>query len=283
MFIGQLRHTLGNKDNFMRSEFHIHTLYCDGKNTCEEIVLKALEKGFDAIGFSGHSYTDFDKSYCMSRKNTALYVNEVRELKNKYKDKIRIYCGIEQDIFAPEQNFEPDYIIGSVHYVLKDGIYIPVDESREKLVASVKEYYGGDFYAFAKDYFGEVGNVAKITDCDIIGHFDLVSKFNEGYVLFDENDSRYVSLWHDALDELIKAGRIFEVNTGAISRGYRSTPYPREEMLRYIAEKNGTVTITSDCHNAEKLGFAYGESFELIKRTGVEYVDFAQIFASKNI
>ena len=205
MFIGQLRHTLGNKDNFMRSEFHIHTLYCDGKNTCEEIVLKALEKGFDAIGFSGHSYTDFDKSYCMSRKNTALYVNDVRELKNKYKDKIRIYCGIEQDIFAPEQNFEPDYIIGSVHYVLKDGIYIPVDESREKLVASVKEYYGGDFYAFAKDYFGEVGNVAKITDCDIIGHFDLVSKFNEGYVLFDENDSRYVSLWHDALDELIKA------------------------------------------------------------------------------
>ena len=283
MFIGQLRHTLGNKDNFMRSEFHIHTLYCDGKNTCEEIVLKALEKGFDAIGFSGHSYTDFDKSYCMSRKNTALYVNDVRKLKAEYEDKIRIYCGIEQDIFAPEQNFGPDYIIGSVHYVLKDGIYIPVDESREKLVASVKEYYGGDFYDFAEDYFREVCDVVRITNCDIIGHFDLVSKFNEDCVLFDENNGRYVSTWHDALDVLLKTGRIFEVNTGAISRGYRSTPYPREEMLRYIAEKNGTVTITSDCHNAKMLGFSYDKAFELVKRTGAECVDFAQILASKNI
>ncbi len=38
----------------MIANFHTHTVFCDGRNTPEEVVLSAIEKGFSAIGFSGH-------------------------------------------------------------------------------------------------------------------------------------------------------------------------------------------------------------------------------------
>ena len=39
-----------------RQNLHTHTTFCDGKDTPEELVEAAIAKGFDSIGFSGHSY-----------------------------------------------------------------------------------------------------------------------------------------------------------------------------------------------------------------------------------
>ena len=65
------------------SDIHTHTTYCDGKSTAEEMVKKAIEKGFESIGLSGHSYTDFDDGWCMSLENTKKYCDEVDALKEK--------------------------------------------------------------------------------------------------------------------------------------------------------------------------------------------------------
>lgn len=79
---------------------HSHTTYCDGKNSPEEMALAAMDRGFDVFGFSGHSYTAFDESYCMSRSMTDAYEREVRRLASSYQKKLTILCGIEQDIFS---------------------------------------------------------------------------------------------------------------------------------------------------------------------------------------
>ena len=50
----------------MKINLHSHTTFCDGKNSAEEMVVSAIDHGFDVFGFSGHSYTPFDESYCMS-------------------------------------------------------------------------------------------------------------------------------------------------------------------------------------------------------------------------
>ena len=60
------------------SDYHVHTAYCDGKSTPEEIVTSAIKKGMTHIGFSGHSYTFFDESYCMSKEATKEYISSVR-------------------------------------------------------------------------------------------------------------------------------------------------------------------------------------------------------------
>ncbi|MBQ7974646.1 MAG: hypothetical protein IJ300_03045 [Clostridia bacterium] len=54
----------------IKQNLHTHSLYCDGKNTLEELTEAAIERGFSSIGFSGHCYTPFDSSYCMSIENT---------------------------------------------------------------------------------------------------------------------------------------------------------------------------------------------------------------------
>ena len=62
------------------SDIHTHTTYCDGKSTPEEMVKKAIEKGFESIGISGHGYMDFDVSYCMTLEDTKKYVNEINPI-----------------------------------------------------------------------------------------------------------------------------------------------------------------------------------------------------------
>ena len=103
------------------NNFHTHTRYCDGKNTPEEMVLSAIELGFDSLGFSGHAFTDIDLSYCMTPEKTEEYIAEINALKKKYAGRINIYCGAELDIFSPDIGFDYDYTIGSVHYIFTDG------------------------------------------------------------------------------------------------------------------------------------------------------------------
>ena len=128
----------------MKRNFHTHTTFCDGKNTPEEMAAAAFEKGFEVLGFSGHSYTFFDDTWCMSRKGTQEYQSRVLELKDKYADKMKIHLGVEQDLYSAEGTYGYDFVIGSVHYVLKDGKYWPVDESAEQLRHAIDTGWEGD-------------------------------------------------------------------------------------------------------------------------------------------
>ena len=239
------------------SNYHTHTVYCDGNDTPEALVLEAIRLGCPSIGFSGHSFTEFDQSYCMSRERTEEYKREVRALKEKYRGQIEILLGVEQDYYSEEPTDEYDYVIGSVHYILKDGVYLTVDWTREQQEEDVKIYYGGDFYAYAEDYYKIVADIYRKTKCDIVGHFDLITKFNQDDALFDTKDERYRNAALAAVRALLKKSAAFEINTGAIARGLRTEPYPAKFILDEIYREGGEVLITSDCHAKENLLFGF--------------------------
>lgn len=263
------------------SDFHTHSVYCDGKNTLEEMIKAAIEKNFSAIGLSGHSYVDFDSSYCIKKEKIAEYKKEAYALKTKYKNEINVYCGIEEDYFSvPESGFE--YKIGSVHHLYVNGEYIAIDNTADILRAAVDKHYGGDFYGLTEAYYGNVADVYRKTGCDIIGHFDLVTKFNEKEHFFDEQDARYKSAWKKALDELLKYDVVFEVNTGAIARGYKTKPYPSEEILYYIKKGGGRVIVTTDCHNKDMLGYYAEEAHYMLKNMKFAAADFEEVLKNKN-
>ncbi len=251
-------------------DLHTHTSYCDGKSTPEEMILAAIEKGLVKIGFSGHCYTFFDERYCMSIPNIIKYISEINMLKEKYKGKIKILCGVEQDYYSNFSRMGFDYIIGSVHYIKCGEEYIAIDESKEILIDAANRYFDGDIYSLCEEYFRLVGNVVGKTDADIIGHFDLISKFNEDGSLFDENHPRYVAAYTAALDKLLETEAPFEVNTGAISRGYRTRPYPSYAQLEYIAKKEGTVILNSDAHSAETLCHEFEKWYAECEKIGVK-------------
>ena len=273
--------------NPLKQNLHTHTVYCDGKDTPEDIVKAAVSHGFEAIGFSGHAHTIHDESYCMSRDSVTQYRKDILSLKEKYSDQIRIYAGIEQDYFSDPLSYPWDYVIGSVHYVLADGEFIPVDESREVLEKAVAEHFDGDIYSFIAAYFKLVTKLPQITGCDIIGHFDLISKFNEDGTLFDPNHPDYMMIWSRCLDTIfagadvgpfwtglqrtgasLKETPIFEINTGAIARGYRTVPYPSIDILRSICARGGRIIITADAHDKDSIDAHFELARDLAKDAG---------------
>ena len=100
----------------------------------------------------------------------------------------------------------------------------------------------------------------------------MVTKYNEGGRLFDTEDPRYRRPAFEALDALLEKGMLFEVNTGAVARGYRKNPYPDLSLLRYIAQKGGRVTLNSDCHQKKDLLCAFPLALQGLKYAGFRTV-----------
>ncbi len=252
----------------MLSNLHTHTCFCDGKNTPEEIVLSAIEKGFDSIGFSGHAYTDFDLRYCMT--DTRGYIKEVTALKERYKDKIQVYLGTEEDILSEVDRSQYDYIIGSSHYVEKDGKFYDVDDTYETIKACI-DAFDGDNLAYAEAYFSGFCEYILKRKPDVVGHFDLLTKFDEKYEPLFLDDKRYEALAEKYLREAIRSDCIFELNSGAISRGARSTPYPAENLLYVLKKEKGKVIINSDSHEKDTINCHFAEMKKLLLDMGFEY------------
>ena len=129
---------------------HTHTVYGDGKNTAEEMVLGAIRAGCASLGFSEHSplppAADPD-GWSMAASDVAAYRAELLRLRERYRGELDIFLGLEQDVDSPAPEGDWDYLIGSVHSVRADGRFLSVDESPESFARSVREHFGGDSLA----------------------------------------------------------------------------------------------------------------------------------------
>lgn len=262
----------------MNSNFHTHTIYSDGDSSVERMIQRAIELKFTSIGFSDHSYTPIGL-YGINPQKYSEYVAEMLKMKRKYSTIINVYCGIELDgTSVIDDDIKFEYKIGSLHFVKKGNDFIEVDRSQKCTADGINKFYEGNFYKFAKDYFEQLVIHNQKNNCNIVGHFDLISKFNENGAMYDENSPEYRNAWQPALYELLRdKNRIFEVNTGGMARGYRTVPYPTCEMLKFIKEQNGTVTITTDCHKVNQLDYGYSAANALIESVGVNCIDFETV------
>lgn len=253
----------------MLSNFHTHTQFCDGKSTAEEMVISAINAGFSAIGFSGHGYMDFDLSYCM--KDTDGYIAEVNRIRDKYSSDIQIYLGVEEDAFCPVDRSRFDYLLGSCHYLKIKGKNYPIDLSYEGLMLGV-EALGSNIEAVAECYYSEFTDYIMKRKPDIVGHLDLLTKYDEKNGFIFLNDPAYNRVAEKYTTQIADLGCIVEINTGAIARGHRTTPYPAENLL-HILKKHGTdIIISSDCHNAKDIACSFTEIRYMLKDIGFDHV-----------
>ena len=253
----------------MLANFHTHTTFCDGKNTPEEIVLSAIEKGFSSIGFSGHGFTPYDLRYCM--KDTEGYIAEILRLKEKYSKDLQIYLGIEEDAFAPVDRSRFDYIIGSSHYYIKDGVYLPIDSSYDHFKACLVAYER-NIIKMAEDYYSAFCAYIDRRRPDIIGHFDLITKFDELDTPLFKDNREYEGIVEGYLRKAIKADCIFEINTGAITRGVRSTVYPAENLLHILKKENAKIILGADSHAVETIDGCFAETKKYLYDIGFRHL-----------
>ncbi len=254
----------------MLEDLHTHTVFCDGRDTMEEMIEEALSKGLYSIGFSSHLYCQEAEEYCMKEEDTEKYISEISLLKEKYNGRIKVYSGIEADLLSQYDTKVFDYVIGSVHFAQKDGKFIEIDRSADDLKNGIKNLYNGNSTEFAKDYFKAVTECVKKQNADIVGHFDLITKFDDKEKIFDIKDPEYINAYKLAVDEIISLGKVFEINTGAMSRGYKRSPYPHSDILEYIAKKGGKVILTGDTHKKENLCSHFDVAYEYAKCAGIK-------------
>lgn len=250
------------------TSLHNHTTFCDGRDSMEDTVRFALAQGVRALGFSAHSYVPFDPEGGMPEGAARAYRAELLRLRTVYGDRIALYCGIEQELYSPWETAAYDYVIGSAHYARQGERYYVVDAGPKRVQEAVALAFGGDPYAFIASYYDGVSRLAARAEVDIVGHFDLVTKFNEGGALFSEDDPRYVEPALAAMERLVQAGKIFEMNSGAVSRGCRKTPYIARPLLQKLHEMGGRVTLSADAHRKEHLLFLFDEMAETLKSCG---------------
>ena len=86
----------------IRCDFHSHTIYGDGRNTPEEMIQAACALGLTDFGISEHGFfrtiTPIRKPGPSGWDETAYlrYREEMEALKEKYRNRIRIYTGVER-------------------------------------------------------------------------------------------------------------------------------------------------------------------------------------------
>ena len=256
---------------FYPQNLHTYTTFFDGIDDCEELIKKSLELGFTGLGFSEHSHMP----YClnpsaMTTEKAVDYKKEVARLKKEYEGQIDIFCGLEFDQYSDTDLTGYDYVIGANHYLKMGNEYVAFDRDAQTVKQAIDRYFDGDGLRFAKEYYAQLAQLSDYGKFDIVAHFDLLAKNCEKYPLFDETDERYKKYALDCFYALKDKIPVFEVNTGAISRGYRTTPYPRPFILQEMAKTGVGIVISSDCHNKEFLTHGFSQAIELCKNCGVK-------------
>lgn len=244
---------------------HTHSTYCDGKDTLEEMIIAACEKGFQSIGFSMHS---MKRGCSVSHQAINNYKQELAVLKKKYADKIEIFCGLECEMRGETELSGFDYLIGAVHYFRFGDAFVLFDQGAQEVRELIAQYFEGDGMAYAKAYYQELANLPQYGNFDVIAHFDLITKFCEKEQFFDETSKEYRWAAIEAAERL--AGKIpyFEVNTGAMQRGYRTSPYPDLFLLKELKRLGFGAIVSTDCHDSRYLDYGYHEAEELLAKCG---------------
>ena len=283
---------------------HTHCTYCDGKNTLEENIIEAINKGFTVLGFSSHSMYPFAETWHIAPNNFSNYVNEVRSLAKKYEDKIKILCGFEVDyiphITLPTKEaykeFNPDYLIGSVHYVCtKDSIY-SVDNSTSIVKDDLLRLYGLkedikeseyknkdgtitlmphiDYKKAICEYFAAQREMLSKGDFEIWGHPDVIRKRNGLLHFFKEDEEWYINELKATAKIASKKDVIAEINTGGIARGAIDDFYPSYTFLSILKDEGIPVMVNSDAHNIKDLDCAFEEAMAQAKKIGYKELTY---------
>lgn len=251
----------------MLPDCHIHTAFSgDSSAPPTEQIEKAISLGMPVICFTDHH--DYAvKSEFDFNLDIPAYLSEMNRLKELYKGKIEILCGVELGLQSKiadyldklTERYSFDLIIGSVHFI--DGMDPYYPEYFEK--------YGKDAYRVF--FETTLRRIRKIKCYDTLGHLDYIVRYGAKHGL-SYSYKEYAEYIDPILLQLISDGKALECNTGGLSRGLFE-PNPCKDVLKMYHELGGEfVTVGSDAHEPDTLGCKFNECAELLKDCGFKYI-----------
>lgn len=269
----------------MQFNFHTHTKYSDGHQTCTEAIEAAIDAGFNLLGFSDHGPVPFTNKWNFDEKVIQLYFEEIDKLQEKYKGKIELLKGVEGDYIDSMcdlqffKQFSFDYIIGAVHYFpyqFKDGYYFNFDTREDLFIAGMNEFFAGDTKKMVATYFEHINKMLLSSKPDIVAHLDIIGKFNNQNKFYTPSEKWHKDLIEETLNLIKEKDCIIEVNARRKYKNFHHDNSPTTEILESVLKKNIPITISGDIHYSSDFPLYWVQTLQHVKQLGfgeLMYID----------
>jgi histidinol-phosphatase (PHP family) len=233
---GVRQHTRAIQSTNARLEFCTHAV-----DTLEDIILEAIRQKFTSFALTEHMPRDHIQDLYPEEKHlmTADLFDTFRRyhaaalrLRAKYAAQISLLIGFETEFIRPEsillilglqQEYEFDFVVGSIHHVRG----IPIDYN-SGMWEEAAEVCGGEEGLFG-EYFDEQFELLRGVKPLVVGHFDVIR-------LWAPNRMVRLRQWAGVWDKVVRNiecviayGGAFELNSAAFRKGF-DEPYPTAEI-----------------------------------------------------
>lgn len=261
------------------TNYHSHSLYCDGRANMEDFVRFAISKGFSSYGFSSHAPLPFPTAWTMEWDRMNDYLSEFARLKKKYAGQIELAIGLEIDFLNENscpaspcfQQLPLDYRIGSVHMLYApNGEIVDIDTSADTYRRLIDTHFEGDIEYVVRLYYQQLRHMVETGGFDIIGHADKMHYNASCYRPSLLNESWYDTMVHEYFEEIVRRGYIIEINTKSFCD--LGVFYPNKRYFPFLKDLNAKVQINSDAHYPERISYGYSEAQFALKHAGFNSV-----------
>ncbi|MBO4949108.1 MAG: histidinol-phosphatase HisJ family protein [Peptococcaceae bacterium] len=257
------------------ADCHVHSSFSDDCDAAvEQMIETAIVQGRKYFYITDHH--DFDYPAMDDGVTFQLaqepYIQRMEELKHQYKNKIDIRIGVELGLMAHIKEkteayakaYGYDFIIGSSHLVNGIDPYYP-------------EYYTdkNEYQAYEQYFLSILDNVKTYDTFHVYGHLDYIMRYVPNQTKpYDPMD--YSDIFREILKTIIDNGKGIEVNTGSLYKGF-DFPHPHSTILKMYKDLGGElITIGSDAHKPQYLGYGFEQAEALLKKCGFDsYTLFA--------
>lgn len=253
------------------ADCHVHSEFSsDSQAPLSQMIEQAIAKHMHYFYLTDHHDIDFPIEAANGldfQLDTIHYLEALACLKADYCDKIEVRTGVELGLMTHitdklneyTNQFSFDFIIGSSHLVRgMDPYYPSYYEGR-----SQKEAY--------QEYFESIyDNIQTFDDYDVYGHLDYVVRYGPDKS-FQWNFQDYADIFEAILTCLIQKGKGIEINTAGLYKGL-GYPHPHKDILKMYKELGGEIiTIGSDAHSPEYLGYGFDAAEHILNSCGFRY------------
>lgn len=249
----------------MVADLHVHSKYSTDSNAeMEDIIKKAISIGLPVLCFTDHIDWDYPVEGLTFDFDIPAYMQEISDLQEKYKGRIRILKGVELGMQRHLgdryrkllKDYPFDFAIGSQHLVDNMDPYYP------------ETFEGKTDAEVYRDYFeGTLEDIQNFHSFDTMGHLDYVVRYGK-HKAHEYSYRAYADIIDEILKLLVKYNIALELNTCGL-RKQLGFPNPHPDILARYRELGGTmVTIGSDAHKPHYIGFAFDRAVKILKSLG---------------
>lgn len=243
----------------------------DAKNSVDEMCQSAIDKGLFAIAVTDHceaqfipygencEFGSFDKRIPKSVKDTC-------EAKEKYKDKLKVLCGIElaqpiHDMACTQKALaygDFDFTLASVHNLRGEEDFYYFDFTKR------------DIDKVLNLYFEELAETADFEHFDSLAHLTYPLRYIKTTAGFVPDLAPYQDKIDEVYKILIRNNKALEINVSGLFKELKTT-LPDELQIKRFKELGGKyITIGTDAHETAFVGRGIEQGIAIAKRCGFD-------------